>query len=299
MGKYAPILRIAELGNLTRAADDLGYSQSSLSYITSTLEKELGVKLFYRERQGVTLTEAGADLVKIMREIEQLETKLQTTALSHRTGVLRIGAFTSIITMWLPDLLKEFYKKFPNTTVHVIQRDRYDDLSLCLQRGEVDCTFFAGKHSAAWDFFPLYNDEYYVVTAKDHPLAQHTAIQAETLQGYTFLPPSETLGHNPMSDLYEQLGVSCNLSTQIQEDSVILKLVESGFGFTILPGLPLVEQAKGRQVSIIPFSAPPKYRSIGLLCRPFDDLSDVARFFLQLTKTYVAQWTEDHYPSPL
>ena len=50
MGKYAPILRIAELGNITRAADDLGYSQSSLSYIASNLEKELGIKIFRRER---------------------------------------------------------------------------------------------------------------------------------------------------------------------------------------------------------------------------------------------------------
>ena len=42
IGKYEPILRIAELGSLTRAAESLGYSQSSLSHLTANLEKELG-----------------------------------------------------------------------------------------------------------------------------------------------------------------------------------------------------------------------------------------------------------------
>ena len=45
MGKYEPILRIAELGSLTRAAESLGYSQSSLSHLTANLEKELSQKL--------------------------------------------------------------------------------------------------------------------------------------------------------------------------------------------------------------------------------------------------------------
>ena len=70
IGKYEPILRIAELGSLTRAAESLGYSQSSLSHLTANLEKELGVELFRRERQGVTLTPAGTELLGIMEEIE-------------------------------------------------------------------------------------------------------------------------------------------------------------------------------------------------------------------------------------
>ena len=47
IGKYEPILRIAELGSLTRAAESLGYSQSSLSHLTANLEKELGVRIRY------------------------------------------------------------------------------------------------------------------------------------------------------------------------------------------------------------------------------------------------------------
>ena len=297
MGKYKPILRIAELGNLTHAADTLGYSQSSLSYITSSIEKELGLKLFHRERQGVTLTKAGAELIEIMRQIEQLEDQLHAAALSHRTEVLRVGTLTSMSTVWLPDLLIEFYQKYPDTKVHIIQKERYSDLFMALQKRTLDCTFFVGKHSPAYDFSPLYDDNYYVVIAKTHPLTQNQTITPEDLFPLTFLPPSESTAPSPLFDLYEQLKASCHLFPDFPENAGIVPLVEAGFGFTILPGLNLESLTKGKQVACLPFS-PPLSRTIGLLSHPYADLNDVTRYFLRLTKTYVSQWALDHTPDP-
>ena len=108
IGKYEPILRIAELGSLTRAAESLGYSQSSLSHLTANLEKELGVKLFRRERQGVTLTPAGTELLGIMEEIEAKENKLRVAAAAQQSSTLRIGTLPSITATWLPTLLVGF-----------------------------------------------------------------------------------------------------------------------------------------------------------------------------------------------
>lgn len=237
MGKYAPILRIAELGNITRAADDLGYSQSSLSYIASNLEKELGIKIFRRERQGVTPTRAGEELLAIMRDIEALENKLVSTAVAQRTSTFRLGTLPSITTAWVPELLKQFYQKFPKTSVHIIERDNYDDLLTCLQQDELDCTFFAGKHSSAYQSHPLYEDNYYVVVAHDHPLAQQTSVQIEDLFPYSFLPSTRNHNSSPIAGLDRQLSSSCKLSTRLSSDAGVLKLVESGFGFTIFSSL--------------------------------------------------------------
>ena len=194
MGKYEPILRIAELGNLTRAAEELGYSQSSLSYILNNIEGELGVKLFHRERLGVTPTKGGASLLELMGRIETLEKQLQFLALSLRTSVLRVGSMTSMSIAWLPSLLRTFQEKFPETTIHVLQQDSYRDLLLSLERDALDCTFFVGKHSPSLEFLPLYEDEYFVVVSRDHPLAQRTAIPQEALYQYTFVPPQRDLG---------------------------------------------------------------------------------------------------------
>ena len=59
MGKYAPVIKTAECGSMTRAAQTMGYTQPSLGYIINNIENELGVKIFYRDQRGVTLTEAG------------------------------------------------------------------------------------------------------------------------------------------------------------------------------------------------------------------------------------------------
>ena len=59
MGKYLPVIKTAECGSLTKAAHVLGYTQPSLGYIINNIEDELGVKLFYRDQRGVTLTENG------------------------------------------------------------------------------------------------------------------------------------------------------------------------------------------------------------------------------------------------
>ena len=67
MGKYAPVIKTAECGSMTRAAHVLGYTQPSLGYIINNIENDLGVKLFYRDQRGVTLTETGSDLLKLMR----------------------------------------------------------------------------------------------------------------------------------------------------------------------------------------------------------------------------------------
>ena len=70
MGKYAPVIKTAECGSMTRAAQTMGYTQPSLGYIINNIENELGVKIFYRDQRGVTLTEAGVGLLEIMRQIE-------------------------------------------------------------------------------------------------------------------------------------------------------------------------------------------------------------------------------------
>ena len=56
MGKYQVFLRVAACGGFTRAAEELHFTQSGVSHTIATLESELGVPLFVRNRSGVTLT---------------------------------------------------------------------------------------------------------------------------------------------------------------------------------------------------------------------------------------------------
>lgn len=289
MGKYEPILRIAELGSLTRAAESLGYSQSSLSHLTANLEKELGVKLFRRERQGVTLTPAGTELLGIMEEIEAKENKLRVAAAAQQSSTLRIGTLPSITATWLPALLEQFYAQFPHTTVQLIERDSYDELLTCLQREEVDCAFYVGSHSPAWSAVPLWRDEYVVVVPRSHPLAQRAEVRMEDLYPYPFLPSPGRVEVSPLAHLYRRLSPPERLSAHLSTDAGVLRLVASGFGFTVVSRLILAGLPPSQRVAVIPF-APAVYRTILFLSPAAAPFNGVAQTFLRLTKAYLKQW---------
>ena len=72
ISRYRAFVRTAELHSLTRAAEDLNYTQSNISHMIQALEKEYGFQLLERSKSGVSLTENGSRLLDTMRGIIHL-----------------------------------------------------------------------------------------------------------------------------------------------------------------------------------------------------------------------------------
>ena len=92
--KYEAFVRTVDLGSLTKAAQDLGSTQSRISHILSDLESEYGFCLMRRSRGGIELTEAGRLLLPKMREILHREQELSECIQEIRNanaGTVRIG----------------------------------------------------------------------------------------------------------------------------------------------------------------------------------------------------------------
>ena len=117
MGKYAPVLKAAECGSMTRAAQTMGYTQPSLGYIINNIENELGGKSCSRDQRGVTPTEVGVGLLDIMRQIEAMENRLQETARVSKQELLRVGILSSVAAQWMPEILETFYQVYPEVVV--------------------------------------------------------------------------------------------------------------------------------------------------------------------------------------
>ena len=94
MNRYIALQKIIELGSFTKAADTLGYTQSSISQMVASLEKELSIKLLTRSRYGVKLTLEGAELYPfIERSINQyLAMREKANEIKGlETGIIRVG----------------------------------------------------------------------------------------------------------------------------------------------------------------------------------------------------------------
>ena len=106
--------------NLTETAQLMGYTQSGITRMIDTLERELGFKILVRSNKGVTLTENGKTMLPLFREIVLACRNAEELASDIR-GVLRgnvtIGTYYSAATIILPKVIKSFSEKNPGIKV--------------------------------------------------------------------------------------------------------------------------------------------------------------------------------------
>ena len=143
LDKYQTLMTVVDTGSLTRAAEQLGCTQSAVSHCLDALEKELGFAVLKRSRAGVRLTNEGERLLPAVRSFLGAAEQLRQTASSIRgleSGTVRIGAFTSVAVHWLPPILKEFQRDYPKVDFRLFNGD-YHDVEQWLTDGSVDVGF--------------------------------------------------------------------------------------------------------------------------------------------------------------
>ena len=133
LSKYETLAAVVELGSLTLAARQLNVTQSAVSHTLDSLERELGFPILRRSRAGVRLTDEGERLMPAVRALLSSAEQLDQTASSIRgldTGLVRIGAFTSVAVHWLPGVLKEFQTDFPKVEFKLLKEEPRDGYRL-------------------------------------------------------------------------------------------------------------------------------------------------------------------------
>ena len=129
LAKYQALLSVVESGSLTAAAAQLGLTQSAVSHSINSLEEELGFAVIKRSRAGVRLTNEGERLLPAVRGLLNSAEQLNQVTASIRgldSGLVRIGAFTSVAVHWLPGVLKEFQCDYPRVDFRLLNGDYHD-----------------------------------------------------------------------------------------------------------------------------------------------------------------------------
>ena len=83
ISQYQAFLKTIELGNLTRAAEDLGYTQSGITHLLNSLESDCNLKLLVREKSGAYATADGEELMPYFEEICQSYDNLSLRRIIH------------------------------------------------------------------------------------------------------------------------------------------------------------------------------------------------------------------------
>lgn len=138
--QFRYFLMVAETGSVSRAAGEVGISQSAITAAIQTLEQELGSKLFLRHQKGMRLTPEGHRMLRharfILRAVADARAAVRERP-EDMEGTLNIGVTRLVAGYYLADVLSRFQHIFRKVKVRVIEDDR-SYLEHLLLGGEVD-----------------------------------------------------------------------------------------------------------------------------------------------------------------
>ncbi len=139
---------VSRLQSFTKAAFDLGLTQSALSHRIRKLEEQLETTLFVRDPAGIRLTEAGVKLLEFCRMQSQMETELLAEIINSSNkemkGHLRIGGASTLLWSTVVPALSDFLNKHSSIQFEFIERE-IRELPDLLQNGSVDFIITCGK----------------------------------------------------------------------------------------------------------------------------------------------------------
>ena len=286
--KIEAFVRSVELGSLSKAAEELGYTQSGISHMMQSLEEELGFPLMVRTSAGIKPNNEGQLLLPVIRDLLAASESLDQHVARIKgveTGRIRIACYASIAAYWLPGILAAFQKDFPSVEVEIMEAGSRQIEQLMEER-QVDLCLYAGSEGRGYEWIPLKSDPMLVLTAQDHPLAKRRCVSHEALGREKFIAPMKQFD----GEVYEILStfpVQPVTAFSACSDYAIINMVGMGLGVSILPEL-LVKNYTGGTAALE--LDPPVYRTLGMGVPQMKAVSPVTRSFMK----YVEQYVKEH-----
>lgn len=263
--KYLSFVKTVEYGSFTKAAEILIYTQSGISRMIADLEKEWGVTLLDRSKYGVKPTSDGMKLLpyaqNLCADFDKL--KMQVDELNGlQSGLIRIGTFSSVATHWLPNIIKEFQKDYPNIDYELLLGD-YTEIEEWIHTGRVDCGFLRLPTHPDFETIFLEKDKLMAIIPENHPLKDCDKFPVTALCDEPFML-LEKGAKAEISEIFERNNLTPNVKFTTWDDYAVMSMVESGLGIAILPELILKRvpyKIIAKELDV------PAYRNIGLALR--------------------------------
>lgn len=278
MTRYLTLQKVIELESFTKAADHLGYTQSAVSQMIASLEKELGIKLLTRSHSGVSLTIEGRELYPFVERMINQYRVMQEKVSEIKdldTGIIRIGTISSISYQWMPELVKGFQECYPNVQFVFYQGD-YSSIQEWIKTGAVDFGFVTPPAVTGLKMKNLLRGEMVLILPENHPLAERKSVRLDEIAGEPFILLEEG-SYNEALLAFEAANLRPRIKYTVHDDFTIMKMVQSGMGISILSKL-MVQDAGYRIVSVS--LEPPVYRVLSLGYKDKDSLPMASKRFI-------------------
>ena len=250
-------LKVTELKSFSKAAEALDYSQSAVTIQIQQLERELGVQLFDRIGNNVSITQYGRDFISYAFDVVSAVSRASAFAASNAelTGTVRVGTLDSLMTASFSDIIPAFQKSFPRVVANV-HGDSVLRLKELLVKNELDLIYTLDEQAHDPQFVKVFEaeEEIVIVTNTANPLAKRGDVKLGDLVGHPFLLMNR---NNAYRDQFDRELARHNLAIEpfceLESDVLALRLIwENPEYLSVLPRYTVQKSIHERQLAIIP-----------------------------------------------
>lgn len=264
------VLAVAQERNFRRAADKCFVTQPALSLGIKKLEEELGLMIFERNRNEVTPTEIGEQIIAQANIVLEQAAKIKELAKHGNdplNGPFKLGIIHSVGPYLLPEMIPPLIKAAPLMPLEV-EENITATLELQLKNGVIDAAVIALPfNSAGIETMPLYDEVFNVVVPVHHAWSTRASIDPSELSQEKVLLLNT--GHC-FSNQVTQACPELNRKGEVLQGNsleTIRNMVASNLGITVLPAMATAARYQNALIRVIPFSQPAPSRRIALAWR--------------------------------
>ena len=245
-------LMVADVGTVVEASHRLHCVQSNVTTRIKALEEELGVLLFHRSRNGMTLTAAGVVLQDHARRIVRAERDAVTALSTGEGGLLRIGSMESTLATRLPEHLAQFSSRHRGIGFD-IKSGPTDELVGAVLRGHVDIAFIGGPST-----HPDIVSE--PIFAEEMMLASAEGIHRDAVRGARLFVFKAGCTYRAFAERWLRAsGLGPNEISELGTLDGILGCVAAGVGVAVLPRAVIEASGHRRRIRLHEIDGPERF----------------------------------------
>lgn len=279
---------VAKWQSFTRAAEVLGYAQSSITVQIQNLETEFGVSLFERWGRKIRLTHAGEVLLDYTEQMLALldEAKGQLSEHAQLAGTLSVGTVESLAAFYLPPYVQKFRQEHPQMRV-LLHPGICHELRAGVKEGTYDFAFILDKWQENADLITinLGEEELVVVSSPDHRLSKLEHVEATDFSGENWIFTEAGCSYRSLLEsVLREAGSTVHSALEFGSMEAIKQCVAHDLGIALIPKIAVKDEVKSGKLTILPFYHPDIRVYRQLIYHQKKWMPQALRFFLELLK---------------
>jgi DNA-binding transcriptional LysR family regulator len=293
---------VARRQSITKAAEELGYAQSSITMQIQKLEGEYGVRLFERYGRQLRLTPSGEGLLKLAVQMLELYAQSKEQIANQNSGTLTIGTIDSLAAYFLPPYLQQLRQRFSGLRIQLLP-EQESALIAKVKEGEFDVGLLLDRSPAdpLLRCITIREEPLVLVAPPEHPMTRLNSVDIKDLDGSEFIVSEGSCIYRSIFEkVLKDHEVAFRNGFELGSLEAIKHCVMNGLGIALLPRIAVEEELKRSSLAVIPFTHPELQFRLQLLLHPKKWMSQTLITFIEmLTGEEQGGTIHDHSFDPL